>query len=163
FTTPAAHLYEGSPNGRWGLAFFGDLTGVTLNSWSLTFTVPTEANTRTDANGDYSFTGLSAGDYTVAAIPPAGAVQTFPMGAPPGPGPVGAGQTVTDITCGMPWPAAPAGTQQPNLAVTTDAKVQQMPSIAVDPTNANHLVMAYMDYSLRTTGYAGLAVANSTN
>jgi hypothetical protein len=39
-----------------------------------------------------------------------------------------------------------------NVAVTTDPGVQQMPSIAVDPHNANHLVTAYLDYSLLTTG-----------
>ena len=36
-----------------------------------------------------------------------------------------------------------------------------MPSIAVDPLDANHLAMAYMDRSLVTTGYAGIGVAVS--
>ena len=48
-----------------------------------------------------------------------------------------------------------------NRAVTTDPGVQQMPSIAVDPLDANHLVLAYMDRSLVTTGYAGIGVAVS--
>ena len=48
-----------------------------------------------------------------------------------------------------------------NRAVTTDPGVQQMPSIAADPLDANHLVIAYMDYSLVTTGYAGIGVAVS--
>ena len=33
-------------------------------------------------------------------------------------------------------------------ALTTDLDVQQMPSIAVDPTDSKHVVVAYMDYSL---------------
>src|SRR5262245_337829 len=48
-----------------------------------------------------------------------------------------------------------------NLAITTDPSVQQMPSVAVDPHDPNHVVIAYMDYSLVTTGYAGLRVAVS--
>ena len=38
----------------------------------------------------------------------------------------------------------------PNQAITTDAAVQQMPSVAVNPHDSNHVVIAYMDYSLRT-------------
>ncbi len=49
----------------------------------------------------------------------------------------------------------------PNVAVTTDPGVQQMPSIAADPADPQHLVTAYMDYSLLTTGYAGIGVAVS--
>jgi hypothetical protein len=47
------------------------------------------------------------------------------------------------------------------VPLTTDPGVQQMPSVAVDPHDANHLVVAYMDYSLLSTGYAGLGVAVS--
>ena len=36
-----------------------------------------------------------------------------------------------------------------------------MPSVAVDPHDANHVVVAYMDYSLVTTGYAGIGIAVS--
>ncbi len=54
------------------------------------------------------------------------------------------------------------GTQQ-NSAITSSSNVQQDPSVAVDPTNPNHLVAAYMDYSLVSTGYAGIAVAVSEN
>ena len=50
-----------------------------------------------------------------------------------------------------------------NVAVTTDPGVQQSPSIAVDPLDANHLATAYMDRSLVTTGYAGIGVAVSFN
>ena len=45
----------------------------------------------------------------------------------------------------------------------TGQDVQQAPSIAVDPTNAKHLVTAYLDYSLLTTGYAGIGIAVSTD
>ena len=48
-----------------------------------------------------------------------------------------------------------------NVAITTDQGTQQMPSVAVDPSDPNHVVIAYMDYSLLTTGYAGIAVAVS--
>src|SRR5262249_17477634 len=48
-----------------------------------------------------------------------------------------------------------------NRPVTTDPGVQQMPSVAVDPHDADHVVIAYMDYSLVSTGYAGIAVAVS--
>lgn len=49
----------------------------------------------------------------------------------------------------------------PNIPITTDPAVQQMPSIAVDPLDANHLVVAYMDRSLVNTGYAGIGVSIS--
>jgi hypothetical protein len=47
------------------------------------------------------------------------------------------------------------------VPVTTDPGVQQMPSIVADPADPSHLVVAYLDYSLRTTGYAGVGVAVS--
>jgi hypothetical protein len=48
-----------------------------------------------------------------------------------------------------------------NRAVTTNPSVQQEPSVATDPLDPNHIVLAYMDYSLVTTGYAGIGVAVS--
>ena len=48
-----------------------------------------------------------------------------------------------------------------NHQVTSDPGVQQQPSITVDPHNSKHLVLAYMDYSLVHTGYAGIGVAVS--
>src|SRR3954464_3716729 len=65
-----------------------------------------------------------------------------------------------------------------NVALTTNADVQQMPSVAVDPVHPNHVVVAYMDYSLfdktddPTTPtvnescdhpYAGIGIAESTD
>jgi hypothetical protein len=73
-----------------------------------------------------------------------------------------------------PSPTSPPPTGQPpsggsqraapalvNEAVTNDPGVQQMPSVAVDPHDSQHVVIAYMDYSLVTTGYAGIGVAVS--
>jgi hypothetical protein len=66
-----------------------------------------------------------------------------------------------------PAPQPPSGGSPPaapgivNEAVTTDPGVQQMPSVAVDPHDSQHVVIAYMDYSLVKTGYAGLGVAVS--
>ena len=34
-----------------------------------------------------------------------------------------------------------------------------MPSVAADPHDPTHLVVAYLDYALLTTGYAGVGVA----
>src|SRR5438477_6057515 len=48
-----------------------------------------------------------------------------------------------------------------NIQVSSDPGVQDMPSIAVDPLDSKHLVVAYMDRSLVNTGYAGIGVAVS--
>src|SRR5262249_14692801 len=48
-----------------------------------------------------------------------------------------------------------------NLNVTNEPGAQQQPSLAVDPKDPNHVVMAYMDYSLVSTGYAGIGVVSS--
>jgi len=50
-----------------------------------------------------------------------------------------------------------------NVAITTNPGVQEMPTIAVDPHDPDHLVTAYLDYSPLTTGYAGIGVAVSEN
>ncbi len=67
-------------------------------------------------------------------------------------------------TAGLTSTAAVSFTLDTNLVnqdVTNNPGVQQMPSVAVDPLNGKHIVMAYMDYSLLTTGYAGIGVAVS--
>jgi hypothetical protein len=75
--------------------------------------------------------------------------------------------TATTPLTGTPTGQPPSGGSQAaapalvNEAVTTDPGVQQMPSVAVDPLDSSHVVIAYMDYSLLTTGYAGIGVAVS--
>ncbi len=46
-------------------------------------------------------------------------------------------------------------------AVVAGADVQQMPSVAIDPHAPDHLVIAYMDRGLTTSGYAGLGASVS--
>ena len=58
-------------------------------------------------------------------------------------------------------PTGPQDRDLINRAITTNPGVQQMPSVAVDPHDSSHVVIAYMDYSLRNTGYAGIGVAIS--
>jgi hypothetical protein len=76
FTDPNNHFYDSSPNGQWDVLFesdSGDIIGLTLNSWSLTFSVP-DLSTQTDAVGKYSLSapGLADGSYQVGvALPPA--------------------------------------------------------------------------------------------
>ncbi|MGO9114377.1 MAG: FG-GAP-like repeat-containing protein [Thermoguttaceae bacterium] len=48
-----------------------------------------------------------------------------------------------------------AGMPIANIPVNTDPGVQQMPSVAVDPLNSKHVVIAYLDYSLVNPGYTG--------
>jgi hypothetical protein len=80
FTDPNSHFYESSPNGQWDVLFesdSGDITGLTLNSWSLTFSV-LDLSTQTDAAGQYSLSapGLADGSYQLGvALPPAAGQQ----------------------------------------------------------------------------------------
>lgn len=48
-----------------------------------------------------------------------------------------------------------------NQAITSDAGTQNSPSVAVDPLDPNRVVVAFADYALLSTGYAGIAVAAS--
>ena len=285
FTDPPAHIYDGNPNGTWGLVFIGDTSHLKLNTWSLTFKVP-DPSTTTDANGNYAFTGLAPGSYAVETVLAPGASQTSPAGAGAaqnvtvadgqsatgvdfaiqpasdlsttafyltspaagwgqkitvnytlsneGNGAAGAfevdlvlssGGTIDEstgivlqplhfaglaansstsgaVTVTLPGGASgpPAGfgsldsaevgfvidphrllpqndaadssnqglgvdtavlATAPNVAVSSGAATQQDPSVAVDPTDSNHVVVAYMDYSLVSTGYAGIGVAVS--
>jgi subtilisin-like proprotein convertase family protein len=52
-----------------------------LNSWSITLATG-ERSLQTDAEGDYAFEDLAAGEYAVASVPSENWVQTFPT-APP--------------------------------------------------------------------------------
>jgi hypothetical protein len=93
FSAPNANVYNGlGPNGQWGLLFrdqttSGSTVSIQLNSFSLTFTDP-EPSATTDANGNYSFSGLNAATYTVGVVPTSGATVTFP----------GGGMTTQDVT-----------------------------------------------------------------
>lgn len=49
----------------------------------------------------------------------------------------------------------------PKGAVAAGPGVQQMPSVAVDPTDRNHIVVADMDSALVASGYAGIGVSVS--
>src|SRR5436190_273235 len=54
-------------------------------------------------------------------------------------------------------------TSLPNIQVTTNTDVQQQPSIAVDPHSSKHLVIAYMDRSLVSSGFAGIGISVSND
>jgi hypothetical protein len=69
-------------------------------------------------------------------------------------------QALAQIVGSPEYQAGPPPTAR-NRAVTQDANVQQMPSVAVDPADSRHVVLAYLDYGLLTTGYAGIGVAVS--
>jgi hypothetical protein len=60
-----------------------------------------DLSTATDANGNYSFTGLSAGSYTVAQVPPAALMQTTPA---PSPGPGLLGEVTRDFNVAVKSP-----------------------------------------------------------
>jgi len=50
-----------------------------------------------------------------------------------------------------------------NRAISLDPDVQQNPSIAVDPLDSDRLVVAYMDYALLETGFAGIGMGRSVD
>ena len=120
--------------------------------------------------------GLAAGQSVSGSV-----TVTLPMGDAPGSPPPGFGSTstayigfVVDPTNTIQESAANQSNQgagidlallgpKVNTAVTDDSSVQQSPSIAVDPSNPQHLVTAYLDYSLLGTGYAGIGVAVSND
>src|SRR5687767_10391751 len=106
----------------------------------------------TNGSGEYLFQGLPGGVYTVALVLPAGALLTFPGGS----------QSLTlganDERRGVDFGLRAMPAELPNQPLTSDPGVQQMPSVAVNPLDAKHLVMAYMDYGLVATGFAGIGV-----
>jgi hypothetical protein len=113
------------------------------------------------------FTGLAAHTSTTRAV-----TVTLPATAPAGFGsttqtiigflidPAHAlmhNDTATDANQGLGIDEA-ALAVAPNETVASGAGAQQDPSIAVDPANSNHIVVAYMDNTLVDTGYAGVGV-----
>jgi len=105
--------------------------------------------TQTNGSGAYSFANLAPGLYTIAALAPAGLALTRDVTV--------SNSDIAGIDFGFSIaPGAPDNTN-----VTANSGVQQMPSVAVDPLDANHVVMAYMDYALQGNGFAGIGVAVS--
>ncbi len=85
FSLPPAHIFDGSPNGDWGLVFNapdGDFSNLVLASWSLTFQV-SEPTATTDANGNYEFDGVAPGTYQVGLVTAPGDLATNPTGKTP--------------------------------------------------------------------------------
>lgn len=62
-------------NGAYDSGIDAAKSGVTISLWKDGLEVDTDV---TDVNGEYGFTGLTAGDYTVSENPLAGWVQTYP-------------------------------------------------------------------------------------
>lgn len=64
---------------------YNDITGRPgLASWTVQLTGTVTATAVTDASGNYSFTGLPAGTYSVCEVAQSGWTQTFPpVGATP--------------------------------------------------------------------------------
>ena len=56
---------------------------------------PVTQTVMTDANGAFSFSGLTADDYTVCVLPPAGWDQIPPVSAPTTPCATGIGHKIT--------------------------------------------------------------------
>ncbi len=111
--------------------------------------------TLTSGSGDYAFAGLAPGIYTVGILLPA-ATLTFPKGSATQQVQVGANQ---DVRADFGVQAAPDLIA--NQKIANGSGVQQMPSVAVDPLDADHVVTVYMDYSLGKNGFAGIGVAVS--
>jgi hypothetical protein len=77
--SPLSALNGQNSNGTWTLRVQDTAASDTgtLNSWSITFG-SSEPNVLTDANGNYSFPGLSAGSYNIRVQQPANTVFTNP-------------------------------------------------------------------------------------
>jgi SdrD B-like domain/FG-GAP-like repeat len=116
-----------------------------------------EPSALTNGSGEYAFTGLTAGTYSVGVVPPDGSTVTFPETGTTQIVQLDVDQTLAGVQFGL---QADPG-MFPNDEVTTDPGVQQMPSVAVNPLDSNHVVMAYMDYSLLNSGYAGIGISVS--
>ena len=69
--------------------------------------------------------------------------------------------TVNDFDQGQGLDLAPV-VSPANQILSTGPGTQQDPSVAVDPNNPSHVVVAYMDYGLLNDGYAAIEVADST-
>ncbi len=117
----------------------------------------TQRHALTSGSGDFVFSDLAAGAYSLGLALPAGQSLTFPTSGSFRGVTVPAAGAATGADFGV---LANAATPE-NEQVTADASVQQMPSVAVNPTDPTHVVMAYMDYGLKTNGYAGIGISVS--
>jgi ELWxxDGT repeat protein len=95
---PLAALAGQNANGVWTLHYTDlfQLNSGTLQGWSLTFTTP-EPSTTTDANGNFTLSGLGPGTYAVREVLPSGRSQTT---ANPAPVAVTSGASVTGLIFG---------------------------------------------------------------
>jgi subtilisin-like proprotein convertase family protein len=88
--------------GPWTLDIVNDGAGTgTLNGWSLTITPQAETSTVTDAHGNYFFSNVPAGFYTVAEVPRPGWAQTAPAGGAGWTASVLNGEDATDLNFGV--------------------------------------------------------------
>ncbi len=71
----AGWVYEQVPSGRVG-----------LSGWTVTVSGAASASTVTDAAGNWAFTGLASGDYTLCVVVPSGFSQTSPTSGASCPG-----------------------------------------------------------------------------
>ncbi len=129
--TPLAALIGENPNGVWILEIGDDAGGDigSLNSWSITIETSTEAVTRTDANGNYFFAGLPAGNQIIRQVPPTGFTQV----APAANGPQLVTTTATSGVAGIDF----ANAQSP-VAVATGA----YPPVTVDDPSTNPYIFS---------------------
>jgi hypothetical protein len=68
---------------------YNAVTGSALSGWVVTLSGAANASTTTNSSGNYAFSGLSAGTYTVCEVVASGWVQTapsFPASCPSGKG-----------------------------------------------------------------------------
>jgi SdrD B-like protein len=67
-----------------------------LTGWCVQLSGPVSATALTDANGNYAFTGLPAGTYTICEALQSGWTQTFPTSGPSCAGGLGYSVTLAD-------------------------------------------------------------------
>ena len=68
---------------------------VGISGWQVQLSGPVTQTVMTDASGAFSFSGLTAGDYTVCVLPPAGWDQIPPVSAATTPCATGIGYKIT--------------------------------------------------------------------
>jgi len=74
--------------------------GTGLGNWCVVLTGSSSVTVATDASGNYTFTGLGGGSYTVCEVLPTGWTETFPSSAFGSPCPTGFGWPTFSLTDG---------------------------------------------------------------